>query len=87
MLRGFAPKYDKYRISLIGHTDSYGAKNLNLAVSKKRAHSVLLELERLYPSIHGRLTAIGQGEMSPISSNDTERGRKINRRVEVVLDI
>ena len=81
------PKYDKYSISLIGHTDSYGAKNLNLAVSKKRAHSVLVELERLYPSIHGRLTAIGQGELSPISSNDTERGRKINRRVEVVLDL
>jgi len=80
------PKYDKYSINLIGHTDSYGAKDLNLSLSKTRAYSVLSELERLYPSIHGRLTAIGQGELNPISSNDTERGRKINRRVEVVLD-
>jgi OOP family OmpA-OmpF porin len=30
----------------------------------------------------GRMTAAGYGEAEPVASNDTEEGRRANRRVE-----
>lgn len=32
-----------------------------------------------------RLTAIGYGETSPRATNVTERGRRLNRRVDIML--
>jgi len=33
----------------------------------------------------GNLSAIGYGEYRSIASNDTDKGRQLNRRVEVVI--
>ena len=38
-----------------------------------------------YPELRGRLTARGVGESEPIASNQTEQGRRQNRRVELVV--
>lgn len=69
------------RIEISGHTDSLGPQAYNLTLSQRRVAAV-----KNYLVAHGvagdRLSAEGYGEFSPIASNETERGRAQNRRVE-----
>jgi OmpA-OmpF porin, OOP family len=69
---------------LTGYTDSQGPDDTNLQLSKKRANSVK---ERLLSQGVGssQIEASGKGEADPKASNDTESGRKANRRVTVVV--
>lgn len=73
------------RAKIVGHSDSSGNAAANLALSKKRADAVRqLLIEDL--GVSGtRLTADGVGQQDPRDRNDTEEGRRRNRRVEVVL--
>lgn len=70
---------------VVGHTDSVGKYDYNLQLSKARADSVVKALTEQYKIKNGRLTAIGVGPVSPISTNQLESGRALNRRVELVL--
>ena len=67
-----------------GHTDNTGSAARNKELSKQRAQTVLDWLVK-----HGidasRLTAEGFGPDKPLESNDTEAGRRVNRRVEFHL--
>ena len=67
-------------VEIGGHTDSKGADSYNLTLSQARAEAV-----RAYIIEHdineGRITAQGYGETQPETTNDTEQGRAINRRV------
>lgn len=78
-------KYPQANVRITGHTDSVGAEDYNQTLSENRAKAVAgyLYEQGIEP---GRVTATGKGEMSPIASNDTEEGRKQNRRVEVMID-
>ncbi|MDT0647367.1 OmpA family protein [Zunongwangia sp. F260] len=68
-----------------GHTDSTGADDYNLQLSRERAESVREALvERGISS--SRLTSEGYGETQPIATNNTSAGRQENRRVEISLD-
>ncbi|MDT0687886.1 OmpA family protein [Autumnicola psychrophila] len=68
-----------------GHTDSTGADDYNLQLSRERAESVREALvERGISS--SRLTSEGYGESQPIATNSTSAGRQENRRVEISLD-
>ncbi len=72
------------RANIIGHTDNIGKKEDNLALSKNRAQTVINFLKEKNISA-SRLSFDGKGDMEPISKNETEEGRQINRRVEVVF--
>ena len=65
-----------------GHTDNTGTPEHNLKLSQDRADAI-----KQYLSRHGvskkRLDAKGYGQTRPIESNETERGKEINRRVEI----
>jgi len=67
-------------IQIEGHTDNKGSDNYNLILSIRRAETVKNHL-----IMHGieshRLSSIGLGESTPITSNDTDEGRQLNRRV------
>jgi outer membrane protein OmpA-like peptidoglycan-associated protein len=69
------------KLSIEGHTDSRADDNFNLGLSRRRAAAVVQWLVE-----HGidknRLTSQGFGETKPLQPNDTEEGRKTNRRVE-----
>jgi outer membrane protein OmpA-like peptidoglycan-associated protein len=70
------------RISLDGYTDSIGSLVYNRTLSFRRASAVrsyLVNVGRINPS---RLAVQGYGSDKPIASNETEEGRKKNRRVE-----
>lgn len=63
-----------------GHTDSRGAAEENLALSERRAMTVLLELV-LRGVRADAMRAVGHGEARAIAGNDTPEGRARNRRI------
>jgi outer membrane protein OmpA-like peptidoglycan-associated protein len=69
------------RLSIEGHTDNRGAAATNESLSLRRAESVLawLVIQGIDPA---RLVAQGYGPRKPIETNETEAGRRNNRRVE-----
>ena len=73
-------------IEITGHTDSSGAEMYNEILSKRRATSVASYLIGLGIQ-SSRIDVVGQGERYPMASNDVERGRALNNRIEIrVLD-
>ncbi len=73
------------RVALVGHTDSVGALEGNIALSRRRAGSVLERLVSDYAVPRRQLEAEGMGYLAPIASNLTDAGREANRRVEVIM--
>jgi outer membrane protein OmpA-like peptidoglycan-associated protein len=71
-------------IRIEGHTDSTGEADTNLKISEARANSVFEALVSLGVD-RNRFTVAGMGEDFPIASNETEEGRRQNRRVDVIL--
>ncbi len=77
-------KYGKTQLYIAGHTDSTGSYEHNQALSERRALSV----ERYFTGdgvISERMTAAGYGKTRPIASNDTDEGRRLNRRVDITI--
>ena len=77
-------KYDDTNILIEGHTDAQGSDSYNQDLSVERAQSVAQYLQSL-GVVDDRLETVGYGEEQPIASNDTDSGRKENRRVEVAI--
>ena len=77
-------KYPDTNILLEGHTDSTGAEDQNLTLSKERAEAVAFFLAENEVT-SGRFSVKGYGEAQPIAPNDTEEGRQQNRRVDVAI--
>lgn len=75
-------KYPDISIELSGHTDNVGDSEANMSLSQERAQTVLNYLTRKGVSAE-RLSAAGYGDTAPIDSNDTDKGRQMNRRTEL----
>lgn len=67
-----------------GHTDSVGPDAFNVELSLKRAESVRTYLIEQFGFSGNRLVARGFGERKPLVGNETQEGRKQNRRVEIL---
>jgi outer membrane protein OmpA-like peptidoglycan-associated protein len=67
-----------------GHTDSVGTTEYNNELSVRRANAVTDYLVVHHGIDPGRLSIEGYGETRPIASNDSEKGRSLNRRVEFI---
>lgn len=70
-------------VEIGGHTDSKGSDEYNLSLSERRMNSVKQILIG-YGINEKRMTAKGYGETKPMSTNNTDEGRALNRRVEFV---
>jgi outer membrane protein OmpA-like peptidoglycan-associated protein len=73
------------KLILVGHTDTSGQLDANMALSLRRASSVR---ETLISSLHvpaDQIIAKGAGPLSPRTENLSATGREKNRRVEAVL--
>ncbi len=84
-LAGFLRTDPSLRVALVGHTDATGALDTNVALSKRRAASVLERLVEAYGIARSQLEAQGVGYLSPTTTNRSAEGREQNRRVEAVL--
>ncbi|GAN33795.1 MAG: VWA domain-containing protein [Candidatus Brocadia sp. AMX2] len=70
-------------IRIEGHTDNIGSMEYNIDLSQKRAQAVKNYLvgKGIQES---RVSTVGFGYKKPIAPNDTEEGRSLNRRAEIV---
>lgn len=71
-------------IEIAAHTDNIGSDDYNLELSFRRAHAVVKYLESKGIN-RNRMLAKGYGEAIPITGNDTEEERSLNRRVEFTV--
>jgi hypothetical protein len=80
-LRKVMLDYPNMKIEISGHTDNKGSADYNRKLSQSRAKSVLdyLVKKGISPD---RMTFAGYGFDRPLSPNETEEGRQLNRRTE-----
>ena len=76
-----ARQCSSFAIVVSGHTDSVGAKHRNMALSVRRAQSVVDYLVKAGVQ-RSRLKSVGYGELEPLAPNDNEANRAKNRRIE-----
>ena len=70
---------------VVGHTDKTGSATANQTLSESRARKIRRILRKKGVS-RSQLEAVGRGEYQSIAPNDTEAGKRLNRRVEIRLD-
>jgi len=72
------------KVLVVGHTDNVGAFEFNEDLSKRRAKAVVEALASKHGIEAARMTPLGASFMAPVSTNATDAGRALNRRVELV---
>jgi outer membrane protein OmpA-like peptidoglycan-associated protein len=74
------------RLSVEGHAskESAAQEEYNQRLSERRANTVANALQR--DGVSSGVSSRGLGTRSPIASNETEEGRRQNRRVEVIIE-
>ncbi len=72
------------KLEIAAHTDNIGSFEYNMNLSQRRAQSIVnyLVVKEINPE---RLKGKGYGESRPVASNNTEEGRKMNRRIEFII--
>lgn len=71
-------------VHIEGHTDTDGDAGQNMALSVARAEAVVNALIQRGVAA-GRLYAVGYGETMPIADNATPEGKRMNRRIVVMV--
>src|SRR5438128_6804524 len=83
-IAGIVLAYPELRLEIEGHTDSTGSDDFNQSLSEKRAATVRdYLLDSGVPM--SNVVALGFGKLRPIAANNTATGRKLNRRVEMIV--
>lgn len=80
-LAKFLQEHPTSTVVIEGHTDSQGSAELNQELSQQRASSIADVLVDSFRIKADRVKGIGYGATRPIADNETELGRKQNRRV------
>jgi len=72
-------------VRVYGFTDSVGSKNYNKKLAEDRAAAVESWLVKNGDISSNRISLNAVGEARPVATNNTEKGRQENRRVEIVV--
>jgi len=83
-LVAFLNAYPQRRVLIEGFTDSIGSESSNQELSGRRSNAVRTALVNAGIN-RQRIDTRGYGEGYPVGGNDSESGRQLNRRVEIVL--
>ena len=76
-------------VRIVGHTDSFGSSDYNMALSEERARNVRDMLQRELPNVDMSLVNIeidAMGEQDLLEYGSTPEMQAVNRRVEVFID-
>lgn len=81
----FLQRYPNTKAVITGHTDNVGSDQSNMQLSQRRADSVMQYLvgKQIDSS---RLSTVARGEADPVASNDTDSGKRDNRRINTTID-
>jgi hypothetical protein len=77
---------EDYSVDIFAHTDNQGSDDYNLKLAERRAQSVTNYLAGRGLKTE-KTSAASLGESDPAYANDDESGRKLNRRVDLVVNI
>jgi outer membrane protein OmpA-like peptidoglycan-associated protein len=69
-----------------GHTDAVGSETANRLLSQERAQTIKDYLLSTNVLPTDRIKAVGYGDLYPIATNSTSKGRAQNRRVDIRLN-
>jgi outer membrane protein OmpA-like peptidoglycan-associated protein len=83
-ISGIVLAYPDLKLQIEGYTDSIGSDEYNQTLSDKRAEAVRDYLVSSGVSMNN-VAAQGMGKADPIADNSTAAGRKLNRRVEMIV--
>ena len=83
-ISGIVLAYPDLKLEVEGHTDSTGSHEFNQRLSEKRAASVRDYLVDANVPVNN-VVARGLAETDPVADNKTAAGRKLNRRVEMIV--
>jgi len=72
------------KLYVVGHTDNTGGFDSNMKLSADRAGAVVNALVTKHFVSAASLKACGDGPTAPVAANETEEGKALNRRVELV---
>lgn len=83
-LSGIIQAHPGLNLAIEGHTDTTGTSDFNMKLSQQRADTVreFLISQGMSPDT---ITAKGMGQENPVADNSTAAGRKLNRRVEIIV--
>jgi outer membrane protein OmpA-like peptidoglycan-associated protein len=83
-LTGIIQAHPGLNLTIEGHTDTTGTAEFNMNLSQQRADAVrqFLISQGLSPDT---ISAKGLGQDNPVAGNNTAAGRKLNRRVEIIV--
>ncbi len=83
-LSGIIQAHPGLNLAIEGYTDTTGSSELNMKLSQQRSDAVrdFLVSQGLSPDT---ITSNGLGEARPVADNSTAPGRKLNRRVEIIV--
>lgn len=81
----FMKKYPDTTAVIEGHSDNVGSKDHNRDLSLHRAESVVAYLKENAKIDGSRLQAVGYGDTRPVADNNTEEGKRLNRRINAVI--
>lgn len=77
--------YKKIKIFIVAHTNNDLDIEKSIHISQKQAESIRDELGDNYLTDINRISPKGLGYLAPITEQKTELGKKLNRRIEIVL--
>jgi OOP family OmpA-OmpF porin len=84
-LGNFLQEHPQAYVILAGFTDPIGSPEYNLQLSRRRVESISNYLQTQFKIAEDRLMTLWYGDLAPVMSNDTEEGRRQNRRVAGVI--
>jgi OmpA-OmpF porin, OOP family len=71
-------------VIVTGHTDSQGGVDMNMHLAQRRVDAVVAYF--VSKGIQReRLTGVAKGQAEPVADNATVEGRRLNRRIEFVV--
>jgi outer membrane protein OmpA-like peptidoglycan-associated protein len=76
-------RYPDSDLMIVGHTDAVGSDGYNQDLSERRSQSAASYLYSR--GVDRRIETLGRGENEPLTTNETDQGRRQNRRVEVAI--
>lgn len=77
-----AKMFGSARIRIEGNTDNVGNRAMNIELSKKRAQSVVDYMVTQHGFDRNRFVVVGNGPDKPVADNNSDDGRRKNRRTE-----